>query len=905
VNLVPGTRFGPYEIVSPLGAGGMGEVYRARDARLQRDVAIKVLPELFAADPERRMRFEREAQTLAALNHPNIAQVFGVVEVPRQRDDASTSVTAGADTVALVMELVEGKTLGDVIDDTVRKGSALPIADLLGIAIQIADGLEAAHDRGIVHRDLKPANIKVRDDGTVKLLDFGLAKALSEDLVPQGEAATNSPTFTSPAMTQMGVILGTAAYMAPEQARGRTVDRRADIWAFGCLLYEMLTGRQPFRGEDVSLTLAAILTEPVDYSALPASVPAAVHRLLRRCLERDPRKRLSSIADARLELHEAMSEPIVPATAVTSTGRRRAAPVVWTTGGALLAAAVFYGGLGWGRSRPPDAGVVRSSLVFEAPLKLSGNRAFTLHPDGTEVVFAGESKPGEWSLYRRRLNDARAELIAGTDDSEGPFFSPDAQWLGFIQHGRLKKQPVAGGAAIDLGEAPGMQGGLFTADGSIIFNPQHGEGLERIQSGSTERHVLTTVDRAKGEAGHHWPHLLPDGKHVLFTIEQDGKPYSEGRIMILSLDTGEQRLLIDGGTDARYLPTGDIVYWRDNALWRIPFDLRSLQVSGTPIPVLRDVMLGEPNGMAHFDVADNGTIVYLSGRDTQSERGLMLVDRAGHARQIGDRRAFETVSIAPDGARIVGTIIAANDSLWLTEIDRSSFTRLTFESENSRAIWSPDGARIALARHRGGESRKLWIMPADGSSGPELLRDSPQTEVPDSWTAAGDLLAFTRNEPSGLDIWVLDMKTQRARPILASRFTEVHPRFSPDGKWLAYVSDESGQFEVYVRPFPGPGPKRLVSNDGGTEPHWRADGQEIFYRIGDAVMAADVTTTGQFRASVPHLLFRGDYRTAVNWPTWDVLPSGQAFLLIQDFAKPRTSLNMIQNWFEEVRGPRK
>jgi serine/threonine protein kinase len=876
----------------------MGEVYRARDLKLQRDVAIKVLPQLFAADPDRVMRFEREAQALAALNHPNIAQVFGVVDVDH------SSLSGAGHTTALVMELVDGEDLAERL----RRGP-IAVDDALAIAVQIADALEAAHERGIVHRDLKPANIKVRSDGAVKVLDFGLAKAIGH--AGPGAASEpdinsdNSPTFTSPVRaradgrTEIGVILGTAAYMAPEQARGRAVDRRADMWAFGCVLYEMLTARAPFRGDDVSLTLAAILKEPVDYSALPHETPASVRRLLRRCLEKDPRQRLSSSADARLELQEASSES-ASVESDTVPAHRWRTTAIWTALGAAIGAIALVS-LGWRPVRPADARVVRSSLVFDMPLRLSGNRAFALSPSGTEIVFAAYGDGDHYNLYCRRLDSEESSAIAGTEDADGPFFSPDGHWIGFVQNGRLKKIPAGGGPAVDLAEAAGSQGGVFAPDGSIVFNKQHGEGLLRVSAASSEATTLTTVDRAKGEAGHHWPHMLPDAKHLLFTLEVDGKPYSEAKIMLLSLDTGERRLLIDGGSDAQFLAPGSILYWRDRTIWRVPFDTSRLEITGPATAVLRDVMLGEPNGQAHFAVAGNGTIVYLPGRDVQEERGLMIVDRRGAARALGDHRAFETVSVSPDGSRVAVTVIAANDSLWLTDLDRPSFTRITFESENSRAVWSPDGSRIALARHQGGEPRQVYVMPSDGSAAPEQLRQSERAEAPDSWSGNGNLLAFTRSEPSGLDVWVLDMNgTREARPVLTSRFNEVHPRFSPDGKWLAYASDESGQFEVYVRPFPGPGPKRLVSSGGGTEPRWRGDGREIFYRIGDAVMGAEVAMSPSFRTSDPQVLFRGAFRTAVNWQTWDVMPDGQRFLLIQDFARPRTSVAMVQNWVQSL-----
>jgi eukaryotic-like serine/threonine-protein kinase len=885
--LPPGSRLGPYEIVAPIGAGGMGEVYRALDARLDRDVAIKILPEAFARDAERLARFEREAKTLASLNHPNIAAIYGIESAPSGR--------------ALVMELVEGEDLSQRI----ARG-AVPVAESVAIALQIAEALDAAHERGIIHRDLKPANVKLRDDGTVKVLDFGLAKALDtagRDVGSGSIDLMNSPTITSPA-TQMGMILGTAAYMSPEQARGKPVDRRADIWAFGCLLYEMLSGRRAFGGDDISLTLAAVLKEDVDFTALPADTPDSVRRMLRRCLQKDPRKRLSAIADARLDLEESSREAPAggQATAAPSGWQRQ---VVWTAAGALAALAIGAAGITLWRPASPAPSIVRSEISFPATvLAISGNRSFAIDPSATEIVFVGQVSGHPDRLYRRRLAADTAEPVAGTDGAMGPSFSPDGQWLVFTQQGRLKKMPAAGGGAIDLGDVGASAGVGFLPDGSFVLNPLHGEGLFRAAATGTDRTVLTVVDHEKGEAGHHWPHVLPGGSHVLFTVELDGKPYSEARIEMLSLATGERRVLIEGGTDARYVPSGHLLYWREREVWSVPFDLRRLQVTGPAKAVLRDVMAVEPNGNAQFALAGNGTVVYLAGTDPQEERSVVLVSRTGSTRVLTtERRAFASVAVSPDGRRLAATIVAANDSLWTMDIDRAALTRITFEAENSRPVWSPDGERLAVTRYRGGEPRRLFVMPADGATAPELLRDSDgRPENSESWSRDG-ILAFVRIEPAGSDIWVVDVDGKReARPFLATRFNEFHPRFSPDGRWIAYVSDESGRPEVYVRPFPGPGQKRLVSSDGGTDPRWRGDGREMFYRKGNSILAVDVTPGPVVAFSLPRALFTGkDQLPSGNWTTWDVMPDGQGFLLIQDYGQRRTSVSLVQNWFEELK----
>ena len=884
-----GTRFGPYEIHSPLGAGGMGEVYRARDTKLDRDVALKILPQSLASDPDRLMRFEREAKTLASLNHPHIAQIYAV-------DDG-----------ALVMELVEGEDLAERI----ARGP-MAVDDALAVARQVADALEAAHETGIIHRDLKPANIKVRADGTVKVLDFGLAKSIlpidARVVSPSRPGTAGSAeasaaalqTVTSPAMTQAGMILGTAAYMSPEQAKGKAVDKRVDIWAFGCVVYEMLSGRRAFEGEDVTDTLTAIMRDTPDFGALPAATPAGVRRLLARCLERDPKRRLRDIGDARLELDS--SESHVTAAAQVVSRPRWQHPLVWMVIGASIAGAAIYGALLM-RLTPNAGPIVRSQVsISPAVLALSGNRAFAMHPAGSEIVISGTIDDVR-QLYRYRLREGDILPIDGTEGGDGPFFSGDGQWLVLVQHGRLKKMPASGGAAIDLGDATSTQGGTFTPDGSLIFNPHHGEGLVRMVADSIERVPLTTVDREKGEAGHHWPHILPDGKHVLFTIELEGKSYSEAQIGVLSLDTGERRVVIDGGSDARYLTTGHVVYWSRGDLWRVPFDATRVQTTGPPVLAVRNVMVSEANGVAHFSTSTSGMLAYVSGRDTQQERSVVLVDRRGTARDLTTaRQAFETLDVSPDGRRLVFTVLGANDSLWSMDVERPALTRLTFEAEAQRPVWSPTADRIAFDRYRGGEPPQLYAMAADGSVAPEPLIASDRPSRPTSWAPDGKHLAFERAETSGHDIWVLELGPQpTARPFLATRFEENDAQFSPDGKWIAYSSNESGRTEIYVTTFPDRRHKRVVSTAGGTEPRWRADGREIFYRNGEEVLAVDIALAPQLTTSNPRLLFRGKYMPRRGWSTWDVMPDSQGFVFIEDRSTPQSTLLLVQNWFEELR----
>jgi serine/threonine-protein kinase len=895
VTLRSGTRIGSYEITGVIGAGGMGEVYRARDTKLDRNVAIKVLPELFATDPDRLARFEREAKTLASLNHPNIAHIHGLEEGR-----------------ALVLELVEGE---DLAERLVR--GPIPLDEAVPIARQIADALEAAHELGIVHRDLKPANVKVRDDGMVKVLDFGLAKALTaivQGFSPEGSAkglnhdAAQSPTFMSPAMTQMGVILGTAAYMSPEQARGKPADRRADIWAFGCVLYEMLTGKRPFAGDDISMTLAAVLKENVDFTALPLDTPPSVARLVRRCLEKDAKKRLSSIADARLELDDATIGASIAEGPLDGASSWRTR-LLWGTAGALVAGAATAVFLALSRSGDGDVRpVVRSQITIpDMPLVFSGQRNLALAPDGSALVFSAARLNEEQRLYRRSLADETVTAIAGTEGGLSPVFSPDGQWLAFQSRGQMNKMPAGGGPVTSYGDAIGHQGASFGPDGTLIFNRQHGKGLFRVRPGAATAEPLTTVDSAGGEAGHHWPDVLPDGKHVLYTLEVDGKPYSEARIMLLSLDTGKSRLLIEGGSDARYLPTGHIAYWRLGDVWAVPFDLRSLQTSGAAVVVVKNVMLAEANGVAFLTVAANGTMAYVPGPDAEGERSAVLVDRSGAVRPITtERKAYDQATVSPDGTRLALTVVAANDSIYTVELDRGALSRVTFEAENSRPVWSPDATRLAFTRHFGGEVRQMYLVPADGGTPPEILRKTDRTEISDDWSRVGNVLAFTRvEEATGADIWTMSMDGERkARPWLATRFEEFQPHFSPDARWIAYTSTESGRTEVYVRSYPDGAYRRQVSFDGGVEPRWRSDGRELFYRRNDEVLATEVTAAGlQLRFSVPRVLFTGEYlisNTFSSWSTWDVLPDGKRFIFLQDFARPRTSVTLVQNWFQEL-----
>jgi Tol biopolymer transport system component len=893
MGLRAGDRIGPYEVVSLLGAGGMGEVYRARDRRLNRDIALKVLPEAFIDRPDRLARFEREAQLLAALNHPNIAAIYGLEEQSAP-DPASTPVRIHA----LVMEFVDGPTLADrIAPGPIALDEALPIAK------QLADALEAAHDQGIIHRDLKPANIKVRADGTVKVLDFGLAKALDSGS-SQLETA-NSPTITSPAMTRAGLIVGTAGYMAPEQARGKPIDRRADIWAFGVVLHEMLTGRSLFGGETVTDVLAAVVGREIDWNDLPATTPARVRRLLQRCLVRDSRVRMRDMGEARIALDEIITtpEPRIASdggsvVAATGTGWRTTA--MWAAASLLVGVLAFLAGSSWHTPPSELRTPLRAGIGGGVPLWFGMRPALAMAPDGSYVVLVGE-RNGETQLYKRSLADETAVPIDGTRDGTGPFFSPDGRWVGFFAEGQLKKVPSEGGTTTVVAPAALGQGGAFAPDGSIVFAPVHGEGLLKVGPAGGPAQVVTTVDRAHGEAGHHWPQMLPDGQHLLMTVEVKGKPYSDARIVLVSLESKDQRVLVDGGSDAQYVPTGHLVYWQAGDLWAAPFDVKTFTITGPRFLAVRGVMAAEPNGFAQYSFSRDGRLVFLEGRDPLGERSLVLVDRSGNVQTLTtDQRAFERPRVSPDGKFLAVSVAAANDSVWVEDFERKTLTRLTFDDENRRAVWSPDSTRLAFLSNPGGTVHQIVVAPLDGSTAPEVVHTADRPEQPECWSAAGDLLVFTRSEPDTLsDIWVLPMSGERRpKPLLNSRFDESEARVSSDGRWLAYQSDESGKAEIYMRPFPGPGGKRQVSTDGGVQPRWRRDGRELYFRREAAVMGVSVSVDGS--VSVPLKIGSGPPTENRDF-AWDLMPDGQRFIMVDDHAQMRTSVSLMLGWFDDLR----
>jgi eukaryotic-like serine/threonine-protein kinase len=897
----PGARLGPYEIVSVLGTGGMGQVWRARDSKLGRDVAIKVLPSALAGDPERLARFAREAQVLASLNHPNIAAIYHLEEV----DGAS----------ALVMELVEGETLADRI----ARGP-IPIDEALPIAKQIAEALEAAHEQGIVHRDLKPANIKVRPDGTVKVLDFGLAKLAELGTATASPSALSlSPTITSPAMmTGVGVLLGTAAYMSPEQARGKSADKRADIWAFGCVLYQMLTGQAPFAGEDVNDTLANVMKRDPDWTALPSELSSAVRALLRRCLEKDRRKRVADIAAAVFVFDEHANLDRAATVLPQRSVRRR---LFALTAGPLLVA-VIATALTWLIARPADRVAPRVSRLLlpasgDAALNLNGtDRDLAITPDGSRIVYVGNRGT---QLFVRAL-EAVAPTLVLTGTPRGLFISPDGQWIGFAANNSvLAKVAVTGGAAVTLTTLDGFpQGATWLPDNTIIFATNNAAGLERIGASGGPITILTQPDRALGEADHVWPEVLPGGRAVLFTIRALTGGEDASQIAVLDLQTGVRKVVLRGGSHAHYVESGHLVYAAAGTLRAVSFDLATLQTRGTPVMVVSDVTTTS-FGAVDAMVAADGTLVYSSGgrsMGADAPRVLVWVDRQGQETPIAaPPRAYMYPRLSPDGTRIA---VFAGDQqldLWMWDLARVTLTRLTFNPGLDVApVWTPDGRRLVFASDRRGGQFNLFVQSADGTGQATRVAESASQQNATGISRDGtqvvfDELSTTRQH----DLRLLTLTpVPHVQALIETPFDERGGVISPDGRWLAYESNTSGRLEVYVRPFPNVGDGQWqVSNAGGMQPLWSGSGRELFYVApDDALLTVAVDPRGStWNAGTVTKVVDGRYYSGRNVFTprqFDVSRDGKRFLMIKDgsgtdHVSPPASIIVVQHWTEELK----
>ncbi len=876
MGLTTGQRLGPYEIVDAIGKGGMGEVYRARDTSLGRDVALKVLPELFASDAERLARFEREAQALAALNHPNIAQVYAIAEGR-----------------AIVMELVDGEDLAQRL----ARGP-LPVDEALPIARQIALALEAAHDAGIIHRDLKPANIKVRPDGTVKVLDFGLAKSFAADPSTSAASLANSPTLTARA-TELGVVLGTAAYMAPEQAKGRAVDRRADVWAFGVVLYEMLTGRRAFGGDDVTEVMAAVLRDTPDQAVLPADTPAAVRRLLRRCLQKDARKRLRDMGDAGAELDDAMTgaEPD-PVTVTTATTPSRS-PLAMA-GGALLLAGVASAAAWALKPAPvPDQPLARFALLLNDGQRLNNtnNPNLTWSRDGRHLAYRADG-----AVFVRSLDTLEPREVVRATGS-GQWFSPDNSSLVYRTTSGLSTVPFGGGGGgVELVRTAEF-GGLDWLDDNTIVYSDH-ETLKRLPSGGGAATVLLTAPEGTTVGG---PRVVPGGRALVYTLVAANNSTTVVAAPLGDNGLGEGKTVLTGVNGATYVRSGHLIYTVDARPMAVPFDAERLEVAGPAVALPESIYVGSTL-LPQMAVSDTGTMAYVSAVEAQALQ-VAWVDRQGRSTTaIKVPRNYSDLMLAPDGRRAAFHLWDEDNDVWIGDLSRGGLTRLTFtDDEEETPVWSPDGRQVAYAAGRPGK-RGLFIRAADGSAAAverKIWEDADHFHVND-WSRDGrTLLVEVRRQATTNDIVAIDVDTGTATVLLGSAYSEYNARLSPDGRWLAYVSDESGQAEVYVQPYPSLDARVAVSTAGGREPVWARNGRALFFRSADEVMEAAVTSLTPLEFGVPLALFRDTFvRTQGAGHThFDVAADGR-FLMIENPKQDNVSrqqIHIVLNWFDQLK----
>jgi serine/threonine protein kinase len=887
MSLNPGTPLGPYEIGAPLGAGGMGEVYRARDTKLGRDVALKVLPATFATDRERMARFRREAQVLASLNHPHIAAIYGLED------------SAGIH--ALVMELVEGPTLADRITL-----GAIPADEAFPIAREIAGALEAAHERGIIHRDLKPANIKVTPDGNVKVLDFGLAKAIEGD--PTSTDIHTSPTITS-MTTQPGIILGTAAYMSPEQAKGKSVDRRTDIWAFGCVFFEMLAGKRPFEGETVSDALAAVIRAEPEWSLLPSSTPQAIRKLLQRCLKKDPRQRLQAIGDARIALEEDLSgasQDLPSAPEMRAGVWRRRLP--WTVAAAAVILAVFFAAKYYTRSPEPLAAIV--SQIVPPP---NTRFVFTginpgppiLSPDGEWLVFSAVTSDGRQLLWVRPLNSEAAKPLDGTDGATFPFWSADSRSLGFFANGKLNRLDVSGGPPLALCDIAIGRGGTWGADGTILFTPNVSSPVYRIgASGGTPQQV-TTLNGSLNERSHRWAQWLPDNKHFLFFAQR--AVVGTGGVYVGSLDGGAPKLIMQNDSNAVYSLSGYLLFVRQGILMAQRFDARQLRLDGDAVPIVEHVGVNAITSRAILAVSGTGMMVYEAGDPTGDTDQLIWYDRTGkQIEATGTAGLYLEPSVSADSNKLAISSLAGgtgNLNIWVFDLARATKTRLTFPPSSDRQPnWAPDGKAVAFVSNRDGPPH-IYLNASDGTGTPTALTVDAASEFAPRFSPDGRYLLFERltEQPnSRREIWgVLLSADRKAFPVIQSQYDVYSPALSPDGKWLAYESRESGRPEICVVPFLHGTGKWEVSTGGGVLPRWRRDGRELFYISTDnKIMSAEITEQeSSLLIGKVQSLFQVNPVPFAGGSNYDVTGDGKKFV-VASLAASQVSepLTVVVNW---------
>ena len=896
MSLSAGTRLGPYEILGALGAGGMGEVYRARDTKLNRDVAVKVLPDVFIADPERGARFAREAQLLAALNHPHIAQVFGLEE----RSDPD-----GRAVSYIVLEFVDGQSLAQRLD--AAKGAGLGVHESLRIARQIVDAVEAAHEKGIVHRDLKPANIMLTADGQVKVLDFGLAKHDGGPGAPAGPGGlSHSPTLTF-AGTLAGMILGTATYMAPEQAKGRDADKRCDVWAFGCVLFEMLAGRRAFDGEDVTEVIAAIVRAEPDWGALPAETPPHVRAIVKRCLEKDRKARIPDISVVRFLMNEASSltNPPTPESQLPAAiaAWRRALPWAIAVAATLVASVLLL--------NRPESSPRRTVRLQATP---GGDLALTVDPFATDIAISQDGRriaymtgTTQFQLHVRELDRDDAVPLGGVANVRGPFFSPDGHWIAYFQDADLKKVSVQGGSPITVCAncSPGNRGGSWGADDTIVFAAQGGGLLRRVPAQGGAVTDLAVADRAKGEQALVFPEFIPERNVLMLTMLSGGGNSDDSSIVALDLQTGARHLIARGGVHGRVSGT-HLIYGSNGTLHALVFDPSRLAVSGNPVPVLQQVVT-KSTGAADFAVSRDGTLVYIRGTVLAPAMTIAWRDRQGHEEAIpAPPRAYTHVRVSPDGQRVALDLRDQDNDIWIWDTAKQTLSRFTFNPGlDENPVWAADGKRIAFSTMRQGTASVYW-QAADGTGVAERLSATGNFQLPWSFTPDSRSLVVRINDiKTGIDLGVLNVDGKGAiTPLVELPGNQTNADLSPDGKWIAYQSNESGRDEIYVRPFPLVNTGRWqVSSAGGSRPVWARNGREIFFLDESMrLVAVPVQAGATFNSGNPAILFELPSTPTATARTYDVAPDGR-FLVIKFPKNDKTSnaptLNVVVNWTDE------
>jgi serine/threonine protein kinase/Tol biopolymer transport system component len=880
VPLSPGQTVGPYRVTDKIGEGGMGEVFRAHDSRLKRDAALKVLPASSVGDSERRRRFEREAQVLAALNHPAIAQVYGV------ELDGSEPI--------IVMEFVEGATLADRIG----KGP-LPIDDVVAIALQLCDGLEAAHERNVIHRDLKPANIKVRPDGSIKILDFGIARVLSTDTVSD---TANSPTMLG-GSTDAGIILGTAADMSPEQARGRAVDKRADIWAFGCIVFEMLTGKPVFAGESTTDILADVVKKDPEWDLLPPATPDRLIDTLKRCLQKNVKDRARDIADVRFEIEQALRAPAArTASGTAGPGRSPLQSLAWFGGGALITAIAVVAIMGGRGAEVTPPTPVRSAIVLppSTTLALGRGSSVTVSPDGRTIAYTARAD-GKTLLYLRPLDRFESTPLAGTEDASNPFFSPDGRWIGFFADEKLKKVSLDGGAPVLVADAINPRGHAWSLDDTVFVTTSNNAGISRVPARGGKLEPYSTLQ--KGQLSHRWPSVLPDGKTLLFSVWNDAG-WEVSRIAALRSGADTPTMVLDiGGGYPRYVGDasgqGYLIYARSEGLMSAGFDERTSALTTQAIPVV-DGVLTNLSGGAHFDVSPSGTLAYVPGSFEENARDLVWVSREG--KEVSASRLIRgltrTFDLSPDGTKVLRN---SSGDIWIEELENGRTTRVTSSPEagNFTGIWSKDGSVVAFARGLA-SNVDIFMRRSDGS-GEQRLTSTPRPKVPVSFSADGRWLAYNEFDPVTLgDIGIVEVATGQTRPFVKTDATESYGQFSPDGKWMLYQSNDTGRFEIYVKSLVGDGAPLRISANGGIVGAWSPRTNEMVYRgLDGGVYAVAVRMGDTFEADKPRLLFQ-----ARNYESgYELAPDGQRFLMMPMISSETTStqINIVQNFLTELR----